>query len=276
MTYSQCPFFFGAASGVTFQPYHPAWVGKPTSIPAEKSHASALHFLFMWMLNSLPFFQATNNKMLRNGFRLQEIGWSPYPSSPRKVPNSCTALQGFPSQVPINQVSCHRSSAAFCAVSKAASIAERQLGQLPYLSIQGFRHSSWNKCWHGKRKISCFSSILSKHTAHVTCSFSFERFISTLSPQRRFLGPKAFGPRSVATPSAPAAPPRRLPWRNREAAADGVWSCRARTGSATGGKVAFAVRRPKEAQGCGPKDRLELNSWGIHLGASNKWSELNG
>ena len=64
MTYSQCPFFFGAASGVTFQPYHPAWVGKPTSIPAEKSHASAFTILFMWMLNSLPFFQATNNKML--------------------------------------------------------------------------------------------------------------------------------------------------------------------------------------------------------------------
>lgn len=44
MTYSQCPFFFGAASGVAFQPYHPAWVGKPTSIPAEKSHASASTF----------------------------------------------------------------------------------------------------------------------------------------------------------------------------------------------------------------------------------------
>ena len=90
-----------------------------------------------------------------------------------------------------------------------------------------------------------------------------------------FFWAESLRPRSVATPSAPAAPPRRLPWRNREPPPTGL-KLLGQDRQCHGWKSSVAVRRPKEAQGCGPKDRLELNSWGIHLGASNKWSELNG
>ncbi len=98
----------------------------------------------MWMLNALPLFKQTQNagerKRLQEQIILIEVNMHHLQEIPAIIPS----LQGLPWQIchPINQVSCHRSSAAFCAVSKAASIAERQLGQLPYFSIQGFRHSS--------------------------------------------------------------------------------------------------------------------------------------